>query len=142
MGERRDTRKLCIDDSILHSGTLEDHGNSLEDCVQAEIGKVTYSFHKRAIGGMSHWRHVPLEACMCYSNCITNTEGRQSPLLEDSGYSRKIKETLSKAKRGLGLLASGVSWVLYDENTVGKVPGSYIGWTNDLRAIAQVECFL
>lgn len=79
---------------------------------------------------------------MCYSNCITNTEGRQSPLLEDSECSRKIKETLSTAKRGLGLLASGVSWVLYDENAVEKVPGLYIGWTNDLRAIAQVECFL
>lgn len=79
---------------------------------------------------------------MCYSNCITNTEGRQSPLLEDSESSQKIKETLSTAKRGLGLLASGVSWVLYDENAVEKVPGLYIGWTNDLRAIAQVECFL
>lgn len=58
MGQRSDTRNLCIDDSMFHPGTLEYHGKSLEDSVQAEIGKVTYSFHKRAIGDMSHWRHA------------------------------------------------------------------------------------
>ena len=62
MGERSNTRKLYIDNSIFHPGTLEYHSSlmtrlPLEDCVQDEIGKVAYSFHKKVIEG----RHVLLQ---------------------------------------------------------------------------------